>query len=264
MRTALMRPGRAASLLVLAVLAACANDPAAHVPPFARHPYQPLSRAAVVAIAEREWRSFGSPVEDPAAARTDDKPERDEGLWQRVGEYWWLGQDAGTPEDAWTGKHDAQGRAFPPENDETFAWSAAFVSYVMRIAGAGDRFPYAVAHHTYIDDAREVSLGRTNRWSISAEDPAVYAPQPGDLICMSRGGRVVHFADLPAGRFAGHCDVVVAVGTGTLDAIGGNVGDAVTLKHVPLTEDGHVADPSGHIVDPRYNWFVVLRLLTPT
>jgi hypothetical protein len=262
----MMQPARAASLLALALalLAACA-DPAAHVPPFARRPYQPFSRAAVVAIAEREWRSFGSPVEDPnAPGATADKPERDEGLWQRVGEYWWLGQDAGTPEDAWTGKHDAQGRVFPPKNDETYAWSAAFVSYVIRIAGAGERFPYAVAHHTYIDDAREVSLGRTTRWSISAEDPAVYAPQPGDLICISRGGRVVHFADLPAGRFAGHCDIVVTVATATLDAIGGNVGDEVTLKHVPLTPDGHLADAAGHVVDPRYNWFVVLRLLTPT
>ena len=34
----------------------------AHIPPFARWPYQPFSRAAAVQIALREWRAFGQPV----------------------------------------------------------------------------------------------------------------------------------------------------------------------------------------------------------
>ena len=53
-------------LLVVVVLSACAAPqpaPDAHVPPFARVPYEPISRDAVVAIALREWRLFGSPVE---------------------------------------------------------------------------------------------------------------------------------------------------------------------------------------------------------
>ena len=63
--------------------------------------------------------------------------ERLEGLWQRVGEYWWLGLPMGADEQGLTGKHDQNGAVFPPEQDGTFAWSAAFVSYVMRTAGAG-------------------------------------------------------------------------------------------------------------------------------
>ena len=39
----------------------------AHVPPFAKVPYEPFSREAVVAIALREWRLFGQNVADPEA-----------------------------------------------------------------------------------------------------------------------------------------------------------------------------------------------------
>ena len=262
---------RWALLLAVLLLAGCAtHHPAkpvvdARVPPFARVPYEPFSRDAAVAIALREWRLFGSPVDDdPPGTRPpplpDDKPERQEGLWQRVGEYWWAGLPADAPEAPWTGKHDAGGQEFPAADDENFAWSAAFISYVMRIAGAGPQFPYAAAHHVYIDAARETSLGRAT-WSVVAEPPQAYAPQPGDLICMSRGSSTVHFEDLPAGRFTGHCDIVVATAAGQLQVIGGNVDDAVTLKHVPVTPDGKLADPDGSVLDPRYAWFVVLRVL---
>ena len=42
--------------------------------------------------------------------------------------------------------------------------------------------------------------------------------------------------------------------------VGGNVDDAVTLTHVPVTPDGKLATPDGQIIDPRYPWMVVLRL----
>src|SRR5262249_4060728 len=104
-----------------------------HVPPFARGPYDPLSRDAAIALALREWRSFGALVDDepPDPQRSipaDAKPERAPGLWQRIGEYWWLGQNAERTESAWTGKHDADGNVFPAERDGDYAWSAAFIS----------------------------------------------------------------------------------------------------------------------------------------
>jgi hypothetical protein len=252
-------------LLLFALLpAGCAAgkpDLDAHVPPFARLPYEPFSRDAAVAIAFREWRLFGARVDDdPPGSHPppEDFPQRQEGFWQRVGEYWWLGQPADRPEARWTGKHDAAGREFSASEDDDFAWSAAFISYVMRMSGAGARFPYAAAHYVYIDAAYDAALGRAG-WAIVAEPPETYAPLPGDLICLSRGARKIRFANLPA-RFPGHCDIVVATSPGRLDVIGGNVDAAVTLKHVPVTPEGRLADADGSVLDSRYPWFVVLRV----
>ncbi len=261
-------------LLIAVVLSACVapqvTPPDAHVPPFARVPYTPISRDAVVAIALREWRLFGSPVDDSPPgnyrpATPEDKPERQQGLWQRVGEYWWLALNAGAPEAAWTGKHDANGNVFPADEDGDYAWSAAFVSYVMRIAGAGARFPYSASHSDYIDIARQQSLDHSARWLITAERPESYAPQQGDLICLGRGrARDLRYDDLPAGHFPGHCDIVVdAAVPGQISLVGGNIDDAVTLKHVPVTPDGKLATPDGVVLDARYPWMVVLRLLLP-
>jgi hypothetical protein len=248
--------------------AAPAIAPEANAPPFATVPFEPISRASVVAIALREWRLFGQPVDDdPPGTRPpplpDQKPERIPGLWQRVGEYWWMGVNANTPQSAWTGKHDASGQVFPADEDWRYAWSAAFVSYVMRIAGAGVHFPYSESHADYIDLAKEMALGQTSGWLITAERPSTYAPQPGDLICENRSRRPVTYDDLPAPRFPAHCDIVVGVQPGQIEVVGGNVDDAVTMKHVPVTPDGKLATPDGQVLDTRYPWMVVLRVLYP-
>ena len=238
------------------------------MPEFARKPYEPFSRADAVAIALREWRLFGQPVDDdPPGTRPrplpQDKPERMPGLWERVGEYWWIGQDADRPEGAWTGMHDEYGNVFPADQDADYAWSAAFISYVMRIDGAGNRFPYAQAHHTYINIARQMSLNQTTGWVVTAERPDAYAPQLGDLICAGRGRKAekLHFEDLPTAKgFTAHCAIVVGTGD-MLSVLGGNVDDAVSMTHVPTTADGRLAAPGDIVVDTRYPWLVVLRVL---
>ena len=244
--------------------------PDAHVPNFARVPFEPISRQDVVAIAIREWRLWGQPVDDdPPGTRPplppESKPERWAGLWERVGEYWWLGINAGDRETAWTGKHDEHGIVFPANEDGDYAWSAAFVSYVMRVAGAGPRFPYAIDHADYINVAKQQTLGRTSGYIISAQRPEAYPPQPGDLICFGRGrAGALRFDDLPAATFPSHCDIVVQTLPGQLAVIGGNVDDSVTMKHVPVTPDGKLANPDGTTVDTRYPWMVVLRVLYET
>jgi hypothetical protein len=254
-------------ILPLLLLVACKGPemPDAHVPPFAKVPYQAFSRAAVVAVALREWRLFGQNVADPDAEATRViKPEREEGLWQRVGEYWWLGLDAGSAESGWTGKHDGQGAVFAPEIDGDYAWSAAFVSYMMRIAGAGRRFPYSADHADYINAARRVSLGQTTQWVVAAERVQDYAPLPGDLVCFGRGSaRGLRYEDLPTERlFTSHCDIVVDTAVpGRIAVIGGNVEDSVTMTYVPVTADGKLAGPDGTVLDTRFPWMTVLRLL---
>ena len=252
-------------MLPLLLLTACLGSPMqdAHVPPFASVPYAPFTRNAVAAIALREWRLFGQNVADPEATRVI-KPEREEGLWQRVGEYWWLGLNARSAESAWTGKHDGNGAVFPPDIDGDYAWSAAFVSYVMRIAGAGQRFPYSADHADYINAARRVSLGQTNAWVIAAERVQDYAPRAGDLICFGRGtARGLRYEDLPTpALFTSHCDIVVDTALpGKIAVIGGNIEDSVTMNYVPVTEDGRLATRDGIVLDPRFPWMAVLRLL---
>lgn len=236
--------------------------PNSHIPPFARVPYEPFSRAAVVAIALREWRLFGSPVND--GDREDAiKPEREPGLWQRVGEYWWLGLSRDAPEAGWTGKHDGHGKVFPPEDDGEYAWSAAFVSYVMRIAGAGDTFPYAADHALYINAAKRMTLGTAHGWLVTAERPEAYAPIPGDLICHGRGRAAsLRYDDLPTAElFPAHCDIVVdSSQPGQIEVIGGNIRDAVTMQHVPVTADGRLARPDGVVLDQERTWMAVLRV----
>jgi len=253
--------GSAAAILL--ALAACApqGGPAAgipddaHIPPFARLPYQPFSREAAVQIALREWRAFGQPIVLPHQELPFDN-ERAEGLWQRVGEYWWLGLPLPSREQGWTGMHDEHGLVFPATVDGNYAWSAAFIDYVMRMAGAGHRFPYSSSHSDYINAAKEGRAGL----AIAAEPPERYAPRRGDLICLWRGRRPISYDALPAGHFPGHCDIVVARHPGSLDVIGGNVDNSVSMKRIPVAADGRLAAPDGTIVDPDHPWFVVLRV----
>ena len=95
---------------------------------------------------------------------------------------------------------------------------------------------------------------------LTTERMEVYAPQRGDLICYWRGRRPITYDDLPAGRFGGHCDIVVDIKPSQLDVIGGNVDNAVAMKHIPATADGHLAGPDGVLLDPDHNYFVVLKV----
>lgn len=232
---------------------------APNVPGYASRPDEPFTRANAVAVALREWRAFGQQVDDdPPDTRPDqgeNRPDRQPGMWERVGDYWFTGQEQGTRTQDWTSKYDGQGTEFPP-GDDPHAWSAAFISYVMRVAGAGSRFPYSPVHSRYIDAAAE------GGYALKAYPLQDYAPRPGDLVCMGRGrAAIMRFSDLPAPTFPSHCDMVVAASPGQDAVIGGNVDGAVTLKHVPVTNDGKLALPDGTPLDTRWPWFVAIKVL---
>ena len=128
-----------------------------------------------------------------------------------------------------------------------------------RTAGAGDSFPYARSHYVYINAAARQALGRETGWVITARRPSDYAPALGDIICTGRDrARHIRFDRLPARPFPSHCDIVVAISAaGGLSVVGGNVDHAVTMKHVPVSSDGHLAGRNGTPIDTRYDWFVV-------
>lgn len=227
-----------AIVIMAAALTGCAAPPPNVEPDFAAKPYVAFNREDAVAIALREWRLFGGLTDLPGSPEPAVvKPERAPGLWERVGEYWWLGLGGKGREARWTGKHDENGRVFPAFDDERFAWSAAFISYVMRMAGAGDRFPYAPNHAAYVNAA---ASGRSR--ILTAHPPEGYTPKPGDLVCFGREWATrVRFNDLPTRDFfPGHCAIVVARQDNMLSAVGGNDEDAVTMDHLSITADGRL------------------------
>ncbi|MDE1895546.1 MAG: DUF2272 domain-containing protein [Rhodospirillales bacterium] len=237
------------------LLSSCAAEN--HAPPFANQPYEAFSRSAAVAIALREWRLWGERVDDNDGAayvqHAATMAERQQGLWQRVGEYWWEGLNANQPETRWTGKHDADGKVFPVHKNGEYAWSAAFISYVMRIAGAGPEFPYAADHSYYINNAAQpYHAGKL----LIAENPKTYAPRLGDLVCFPRGwASNLTFAALPTSYlYPAHCSIVTGGGPGMVGVVGGNVDDSVTMEHLH-------ANAQGLLAGNMENWFVVLRVL---
>ena len=174
-------------------------------------PYQPFSREAAIQIAYREWRAFGQPVVLPHTELPFDN-ERAEGLWQRVGDYWWLGLSLGDRDQGFTGMHDQNGRIFSAAEDENFAWSAAFIDYVMRMAGAGRRFPYSSTHSDYINAARQGGSGLVHLGAPAGELRA--ATRRSDLLLARAAADRVMTSCRPD-RFPGHCDIVVATRPGS-------------------------------------------------
>jgi hypothetical protein len=251
--------------VVAMALAGCGAPQGGHLagaPAFMRGGYEGFSREAAVAVALREWRAWGSPVRDEAPGSRPEpaeweKAERQEGYWQRVGEYWWTTLGATQAAGGWTGRHDGAGRVFDAARDGDFAWSAAFIRYVLASAGAGEGLPPGVSHASFIQ-AAAVAPARVRMRAHGLE----YPPKPGDLVCHGRGGGPVpRIGALPAGSFPAHCDIVVAVGSEEISVVGGNVGDAVSLKHVPVDETGRLADARGVPYDARYPWFAVMEVL---
>lgn len=128
-------------------------------------------------------------------------------------------------------------------------WSAAFISFVVRRAGyAGFRF--AAAHARYIHD----SIVRRQRneaspfWGFRITE---HKPALGDMVCRWRA--VPRSFDDAARRddFKSHCDIVVQLGDGSVNTIGGNVANSVSTTRYRLDAQGFL-DGSGNV-------FAVLR-----
>lgn len=111
-------------------------------------------------------------------------------------------------------------------------WSAAFISWVVRQAGAGyGAFKFADAHSRFVHDAIQARLlGRDDRpfwgYRINQQKPAV-----GDIVARNRGGNAFSydFAERNSG-YESHSDVVVEARPGMIRVIGGNVGNTVSLS----------------------------------
>jgi hypothetical protein len=124
---------------------------------------------------------------------------------------------------------------------ESHPWSAAFVSWVMRKAGAGSAFKYAASHSSYISAAKANRIA-DNTNPFKAYRLSEVAPRVGDVVCRSRSGSKATYDTIRPGMKT-HCDIVVAVKPGELTVVGGNVANSVKNRIIRTDSLGRVTQP---------------------
>jgi hypothetical protein len=187
----------------------------------------------ILLVAVQEWNYFGGHFEDRGKTLRKGHGETETGYDKKVGEYWKVG----------TGQN--------LDGDDTgWAWSATFISYVMRKAGVSDRdFRRSIRHSEYIHFALK------NRLAFGAKFVGrrltEYRPKEGDLICNSRAGAGITFDKaVTRDSYKSHCDIVVYVRPDEIGVIGGNVGpeadgkQTVGLRTWKLNAGGYLSDKS--------------------
>jgi hypothetical protein len=122
------------------------------------------------------------------------------------------------------------------------AWSAAFISWVMRKAGAGQAFKYSSAHAAYIKAAKDNRIANNDN-PFKAYRVTEVSPKVGDLVCKSRAGSGATYDNIRLGLKA-HCDIVTDVQPNRLLTIGGNVSQSVSMTPVSTDSRGLITSPS--------------------
>lgn len=120
-------------------------------------------------------------------------------------------------------------------------WSAAFISWCMKTAGADAGFPYSSGHATWIVGAIRNRAAGNAQAALVGYKPNETPVSVGDLVGWSRGKQKVTYAQaVAAGWFESHTDIVVEVDVarGRAFSIGGNVGQSVARRELALDANG--------------------------
>lgn len=205
----------------------------------------PGVKQALIVRATQEWDFFGRQT---LVFKGSEESIPHVGAWEddygpysgRINAYW-----------------RAAGRPRLTGEDCQKPWSAAFLTWIMQQVGVPeDQFPPASAHWVYV--ARLIDQSDYPGRYFVPRRVADYSPNPGDLICSSRGP--YHLAtfngytspeDLKGANL--HCDLVVGKQDQTLEAIGGNVRNSVSKSSLELDGAGHLQEV------PRRPWFLILQ-----
>jgi hypothetical protein len=111
------------------------------------------------------------------------------------------------------------------------AWSSAFISYLMKMAGAGDDFKYSQSHSQYIAQAVK-NRKENNDKKFKAYKPNEVDVKVGDLVCYPRQSGVTY--DSGAG-YKSHCDLIISINGDVAVGVGGNVSNSVSKKNYALS-----------------------------
>lgn len=193
-------------------------------------------RIARVALREfRRWRPGGGPP----------LTERIPAASPILREYYRVGVHETVTDERLQDKHF----------QEQHPWSAVFISYVMRIAGAGPAFRYSTGHWVYIRAARQNRFTNNTAnpfWAFRATE---IAPKVGDLVCKSRNSSGATYETVgDPGRQLAHCDIVVEVQPGRIRVIGGNVGQTVGERWLNILPNGRLS-----LTGRQIGYFAVVR-----
>lgn len=153
----------------------------------------------IVTIALGEWKRWGY-----------GKKTEDEKVMQTVIEEYWK-----------------KGVGYLPDALSS-PWSAAFISYVMRIAGSGNSFPYSSNHSIYSYRAKNNRIANV-AGSFMAYHISELKPQIGDIIVAPRDSSL-SYATLSKEGKKGHGDIIVEINADGVYVVGGNVGNSTSGK----------------------------------
>ena len=180
--------------------------------------------ARAAQTANDQWDRFGRQTYNISGHATHVGHKEGEDPWYKyVGQYWKDGVD----DDTLTGLN------------HNVPWSAAFISWVMKTSGAGERFKYSAQHSVYISRAiRDLRQGKEQAgywcYRLTESKPGI-----GGLVCWARQDGI-DYDHQNGGDYAGHCDVIVEVNPTQIAVVGGNVGDSVTKRPLALGASGFV------------------------
>lgn len=122
------------------------------------------------------------------------------------------------------------------------AWSAVFVSWCVKSAGAtAAEFDFAEDHSAFVHRAIQNTLNNVGLFR--ALEISAYAPQVGDIIQNNRDGHQFDYAYASSNtQYESHSAIVVETGQDSqgnyLKTIGGNEGNSVGMKLIRLTNVG--------------------------
>ena len=189
--------------------------------------------ANMARIAISEWNDWGR------GTRREDEPA----MFGKLKQYYLATKQVNQSNVDNVARRGATGRS---------AWSAAFISYVVKTAGGGNHFIYTWQHWQYIVQAKQNrTANRTENpfWLYSSTDTK---PEVGDIICNWRGSRQLTYdnvqdaAPYPSTDRSTHCDIVTEIDleTGNLYKIGGNKSDSVNRQRIRLNAQGYIENTS--------------------
>ncbi|WP_447797763.1 DUF2272 domain-containing protein [Pseudomonas moraviensis] len=130
-------------------------------------------------------------------------------------------------------------------NDRDMPWSAAFISFVIRKSVAVENkyknFKFASSHSRYLHDSiirRQSDDVSVPFWGYRLNEQI---PQIGDVVARWRETERNYNDASHDDSFKSHCDIIVSVNADFVLAIGGNVGQSVSITRYEKTGAGYLS-----------------------